>query len=134
MPTPATIPPAVVGELAVGQTRACLSADPARALHVTIGKIESFGSVGPVVSVTLYNTAPGSPLPGLAHAPIDAKVLVASCPSVERQTLPLSPNFEGGYAEWRKANGGVFTISVDQIYDVVLAQVAQARQGGLNVQ
>ncbi len=128
--SPAT---AMAADLAVGQTRACISANPAQKLHVTVGRLVPFGDTT-AVSVTLYNTAQGALVPDVAHLPIDAKVLAASCPAVEAESLPLSPDFEGGFAQWQQANGGVFTISVEQIYGLAETQMTKARQeGGLNV-
>jgi hypothetical protein len=124
---------AAAADLQVGQTWSCSSADPARQLFVTIGRVEPYGK-GTVVHVSLFNRAPGA-VPGeLAHAPIDLEVLLKSCPKIETPSIPLSSRFEGGYGQWRDAHGGVFTIPVERIYGIVVDQVAKARQGGLNVQ
>ena len=120
---------AAVTEIEVGKTLKCHSTGPDRKLYVTVGKIETHTDGRIVVSVSIYNRSAKSGLPDLAHAPIDASVLTLSCPTLADEQLPLSPNFEQGYQEWRSAKGRVFTVSVDRIYDAVLDQVAKDRQG-----
>ncbi len=129
-----TLATATVTELEVGKTLKCQSTGPDRKLYVTIGRIETHTDGRIVVSVSIYNRSPKSGLPELAHAAIDAGVLSASCPTPAGGPIPISPNFEEGYQQWRSAKGRVFTVSVDRIYDVLVDQVAKARQGGQGVQ
>jgi len=116
-------------ELEVGKTLKCLSTGPDRKLYVTIGRIETHTDGLIVVSVSVFNRAQKSGLPELAHAPIDARVLTASCPTPAEAPIPLSPNFDEGYQQWRSARGRVFNVSVERIYDFVVEQVAKEQQG-----
>jgi hypothetical protein len=120
-------------ELEVGKTLKCQSKGPDKQLYVTIGRIETHTDGRIVASVSLFNQAPKADLPVLAHIPIDAGALSDACP-VSAAPIALSPQFEAGYQQWRDAKGGVFTVSVDRIYDIVETQVAKARQGGQSVQ
>jgi hypothetical protein len=125
---------AAAADFMVGETRACLSGDPSEQLRVTIGRVEPYGKGLTVVHVSLFNKAPAAAFSGIAHAPVEAQVLAKSCPTVEAEVIPLSPMFETGYGQWREAKGGIFTIPIDQIYEIYVGQVVKARQGGLNVQ
>ena len=120
--------------LQVGQTRSCLSDGDGKQLFVTVGRIEAFDRDHKVVSVSLFNEAPGSSPPGVAHLPIDADILQASCPAIAIRSLPLSPQFEEGYATWKgAAHGGAFTVTVEQIYDMAATTLAKARVRGADV-
>ena len=129
-PTLATAAPLDLADLNLGQTLACASKDPARQLYVVIGRIEPLGGRA-AVSVSLYDKQPGSPLPQMAHLPLDLEALAASCTPTTQESLTLSPLFESGYADWRKAveahKAGVFSISVDDIDDLVRKQIAGAK-------
>ena len=119
--------------LDVGQTLKCRSSSPDKSLYVTIGRIETHTDGRIVVGVSLFNRAPKAALPELAHTPIEAGALSASCPTLAETPIPLSTRFEEGYQQWRSAKSRVFTISVDRIYDIVVDQVAEARRGGPGV-
>ena len=121
-------------ELEVGRTLKCQSTGPGKELYATIGRIETHTDGRMVVSVSLFNQAPKADLPVLAHVPVDAGALTDSCARSGGVQIALSPDFENGYQQWRSAKGGVFTASVDRIYDYVHSQVAKAREGGLHVQ
>ena len=120
---------ASAADLMVGQTLACISSYPARTLFAVIGKIEPFGPKGTAVSITLLDRGQGAAMPEIAHVPIDLEALRASCPR-SAESLPLSSNFAAGYAQWRQAadsgTGGVFSISVNQIEDILVAAVSRA--------
>jgi len=126
---PSAAAPVGLADLSLGQTLACASKDPGRKLYVVIGRIEPLGGRA-AVSVSLYDKGPGSPLPQMAHLPVDLEALAATCAPTTAESLPLSPLFEGSYADWRKAveahQAGVFTLSVDDIDDLVRKQVAAA--------
>jgi hypothetical protein len=116
-----------LADFSLGQTLACASRDPTRQLYVVIGRIEPLGGRA-AVSVSLYDKAPGSPLPQMAHLPVDLEALAASCAPTTQESLSISPLFESAYADWRKAveahQAGVFSISVDDIDDLVRKPVA----------
>jgi len=112
--------------LQVGQTRSCLSNGEGKQLFITVGRIEPFDQDHTAVSVSLFNEAPGAQVPGVAHAPIDSVVLETSCPNIATHSFPLSPEFEQGYGQWKDANGGLFTVTVDRIYDMAVSAMAKA--------
>ncbi|WP_294071889.1 hypothetical protein [Sphingomonas sp.] len=59
----------------------------------------------------------------LQHAPVSQQTLDASV--TQRVPDPGTfPDASGGIAEWRQAHGGVFTISISQIADVITQTVA----------
>ena len=117
-------------DLEVGRTLKCQSTGPGKELYATIGRIETHTDGRMVVSVSLFNQAPKAVLPVLAHVPVDAGALAASCAMPGGAQIALSPDFENGFQQWRSDKGGVFTVSVDRIYDYVVSLVAKSRQGG----
>jgi len=127
-PAVAAAAPLGLAELSLGQTLACASKDPAKQLYVVIGRVEPLGGRA-AVSVSLYDKAPGSPLPEVAHLPLDLEAMAASC-APTAQKLPLNPHFDAAYADWRKAveahEAGLLTLSVDDIDDLARKQVAAA--------
>lgn len=67
----------------------------------------------------------------LPHLPVSRRTLDASVIrlTTTKRALPTTAADEG-IAEWRRARGGVFTISLAQIADVVEATVATPPQPG----
>ena len=121
---------ASAAELQVGQTRACPSEGPGKQLYVTIGAIDYYGEGHAAVSVSIFNRAPNALYPRVAHAPLDADTLTASCPTVVAPPIALAPGFEHAYQRWRADPVSAFTISIEQIYDIVVEQVSKAHKGG----
>lgn len=98
--------------------------------RVRIGRIEADGQT---IHISLWG-AP-APSPDVAavtgpyltagHLPITDEALRASVRAiVDEEAPPLQ--FEAGYAAWREANGGVFTITVPEIV-AVLAEMVRGR-------
>ena len=117
---PPALPP-----LAVGQRLACESQHAGRKLEVIVGNLESW-PMGTVVNVSLIDATPGAVVPGVDHMPFTQEVIRSSCPTLLKVGEQITAEFTSGIAEWRAAKGGVFTISVDKAYDIVLDQVAKA--------
>ena len=130
LPLAAQAAPLDLANIELGQTLACTSTDPTRQLYVVIGRIEPLGGRA-AVSVSLYDKAPGSPLPQMAHVPVDLEALGASCAPTTKESLLISPLFEEAYSDWRKAveahQAGVVAMSVDDLDTLVRKQVATAK-------
>jgi hypothetical protein len=56
--------------------------------------------------------------------PIASEALARSVNALTSETPP-DTQFEEGYAEWRRAQGGVFTITVPEIVEVILQSAAR---------
>jgi hypothetical protein len=113
--------------LAPGQVWTTFSDPP---LRVLIGRIEQLGD-RPVVSVMLL----GSPAPegfetrtlDIHHAPFDAPALIAELEDLEAEGVEIPASFEEGYAEWKGAGGGVWTIGPVQVAGAVADTAAKNR-------
>lgn len=68
-----------------------------------------------IVGVRMSNPQMASTLP---HAPVSQGVLDASVTKLASGAVAFPPADEG-IAEWKRARGGVFTIPVNEIVDVV---------------
>lgn len=124
-------PTAPTQQLMVGQLRACRSAQVGRKLFVVVGKLEDFAG-GPIAHVTLRDATRGARLPEVGHSPFFARVLEASCPKVVG-TGAVGAEFENGYALWREARGGVYTITVEQALDLSASLLPKPDRGAKNV-
>jgi hypothetical protein len=124
---------ATAADLTVGQTLACNSKDPGKQLFAVVGRLDPLGP-RTAVSVTIYNRAPGAIPNEMAHIPLDLAALTATCAPTSKVSLPLSGQFEGGYATWRAAvqtqGAGAFTLSIDEIDDMIRQQIAAAQHAG----
>jgi hypothetical protein len=89
-----------------------------------ISKIETHPKLGPVFHIGVVGVRVRNPLAKtgftseLPHFPVSKATLDKSVTTLSR-TKPVFPDFKEGYAEWQRANGGVFTISVAEIVSVV---------------
>ena len=88
---------------------------------VTIYHISMIG----IVVTGLSETVP------VRHMPVSKETLDASVTRLTK-TSEQFPEYRAGKAEWERANGGVFTITLAQIADFVRNQMATQieRQGG----
>ena len=94
--------------------------------RIRIGRIEDDGAT---LHISLWTAAiPPQPegmasLPLIAgHLPIARDALQASVDRrVDDEAPPASLGFEEGYAVWRENNGGVFTITVYEIVEMMQA-------------
>jgi hypothetical protein len=102
--------------------------------RILIGRIE-----GSTIHISLWGVpAPfpeatdvvGSPLVA-SHLPITATALLESVDHIVADNPPSNLGFEEGYQTWRReANGGVFTLTVPQIVEVIYETIrnGQAEQ------
>jgi len=111
----------------IGDTLACTSKDPAKRLYAVVGRIEPFGKDRSAAQITLINETPGAAPGQAAHIPIDLTVLGSSCPKLADTPRKLNPNFAAGRQQWIEARGGVFTIPVDEIDEILHDQIARAK-------
>ncbi|MCW5714886.1 MAG: hypothetical protein KIT43_10280 [Bauldia sp.] len=99
--------------------------DMPEATQLIIGRVERFGTTTAVhVSIVGVPVPIDWPGPGgttqVAHMPFDADALAASVEQLIGTDGTALPNFQDGYAEWRRARGGVFTISVAEAVSFAL--------------
>jgi hypothetical protein len=89
-----------------------------------IDRVEVLPKVGEVFHISVASVAvknphaPSGKTTDLPHFPVSRKTLDDSVIAVVGHAQP-NPAFEEGYAEWKRANGGVFTISVSAIVETV---------------
>ncbi len=84
---------------------------------------------GPVFHVSVIGVRIGEQFGTvLPHLPVSRETLDGSVTRRAKGTYALPP-FEQGISEWRSARGGVFTIELADIVDVVQASLASARLG-----
>lgn len=127
--TPST---SLAGALQVGETLACTSPRSGDHITIVVGRLDTMGGET-VVGISLLNASTDRPPSGAAHLPIELGVLQSTCTRDADEALPLSPDFEEGYRLWRQAvdagHAGYFTIPVDQIDEMLRAQMAKVKQG-----
>ena len=63
-------------------------------------------------------------VPALPHAPVSRETLDASVTRLVHSTAEF-PSADEGISQWREARGGVFTIPVAEIVEVLDQQTAQ---------
>jgi hypothetical protein len=109
-------------ELAVGQVWGYRTRQVDQGSTLTIGKLETIPKVGEVVHVSISGVhvknghVAGGYSTELPHAPFSKEALTQSLTTRMSQAEP-PPEFEQGYLEWQKAQGGVFTVSVAEAVD-----------------
>jgi hypothetical protein len=124
LPVLARADPSAKPALAVGQEWSAKDT-PAK---VVIGRIEDLGDGHIAVSVSLVEVPTDHGPRALAHLPFDQAALVASLDQLLATGVALDPEFEQGYQQWKRANGGVFTIPVAQV--AALARTTLDRSAG----
>jgi hypothetical protein len=51
----------------------------------------------------------------VAHAPFDSEALARSVDKMVDDHAPTAAQYEAGYANWKQAKGGIYTISVGEL-------------------
>lgn len=94
-----------------------------------IEDVEAFAEDGPVYHISIVGVRfVGLPITGpVGHAPVSRHSLDASVTRLSSSDV-VFPDPESGIAEWRNANGGVFTIPVAEIVDLIAKAVSSASQ------
>lgn len=98
-------------------------------------QIREIGVIGPPEApITVYHVSMiGVAIPGeeasleIGHLPVSRQTLDASVTG-QVDIAPTFPDYAEGKAQWEAAEGGVFTISLRQITDILREQVARMRR------
>jgi hypothetical protein len=103
----------------VGQMWTIKSSD----MDIVVGRVEPFGSEKTAVSISVLNV-PCPPEAGckttvVGHAPFDSNALASSVDKLVSTDAKTAPQFEDGYANWKSAKGGVFTVPVSQLPELL---------------
>jgi hypothetical protein len=77
-----------------------------------------------IEALKLKNPRAGKVSERIGHSPISEKALAASVTKRLAENVPL-PDFEEGYASWKAAHGGVFTIPIAEIVATIEKSLAQ---------
>ena len=116
-----------VPSFALGQMWSIKSDVPTTA-RVVIGRIEPFGSQT-VVHVSIINVPIPNGVPGaggqtqVGHMPFEQTALANSVDQLLATNVAPVPGFQDGYAQWKSANGGIFTISVPKAIELVFVSI-----------
>jgi hypothetical protein len=88
----------------------------------------AFEKHGPIYHISVVGVHLRNPTisPMLPHAPVSKATLDASVTKLSSDKREF-PSPDAGIAEWREAHGGVFTISVAQIVEMIDQQTASVR-------
>jgi hypothetical protein len=126
----------IVGGTALADDAACgfqarqeWSVKSSGGANLVIGRVENWHDEKVVhVSITDIQIPAGLPGAGttteISHVPFSCRSLQASIGAlISTHSLP-SQGCEDGYKQWRDANGGIFTVSVNE----VIALMLKARQ------
>lgn len=93
--------------------------------RIRVGRVEDNGAT---IHISLWDVRPPASEPSGAlqhpiwasHLPISSTALSRSVDHLTQESPPEHFDLEPGYQHWREANGGVFTITVAEIVDVIV--------------
>lgn len=81
-------------------------------------KIQRIEDAGSVFHVSLVGVRLGGSPTEIQHLPVSRQTLDASVTRLSDSDTPF-PDVAAGYAEWQRAQGGVFTLTMAEIVDFV---------------
>jgi hypothetical protein len=88
-------------------------------ITIVIGAIEPFAAGKTAISISVFGVpcppAMGCATTNVAHAPFDSEALARSVDKFVETNAALAPAFQEGYANWKNAKGGIFTVPVSQL-------------------
>lgn len=107
---------------------------PAHQPHarLTVLRVEDHEKLGTIVHIAISGVSYGNGHTELSHLPFAEHALEQSVTSLERESGPV-PDYAEGYTHWREAfdagEGGVFTVSVAEAFDVVVQAMKSSETG-----
>ncbi len=111
-------------KLEVGQVWKYMTRPGEEGSRLTIDRIEVVREKYDVVHISIIGLPPSAPAAVLPHIPMGLEALQQSLTEMVG-TMAKLPPWEAGYAAWKEAQGGWFTVSVADVID--LAEVAYKR-------
>lgn len=101
-------------------------------IRIVIGRTDPFADGKTAVSVSVFYV-PCPPKMGctttvVAHAPFDSEALAKSVDRLIATDAKTALDFERGYANWQQAHGGIFTVPVSQIPDLLFTAIQKGEQ------
>jgi len=98
-------------------------------------RIQAIETIGPeskpmeVFHISMINIhlADGSLIPEIQHLPVSRETLDSSVTKLSDNRATF-PDYREGLERWREANGGVFTITLAEIGDVIRQNIAEAER------
>ena len=92
-------------------------------IRIVIGRVESFPGGKTAVSISVFDvpcpSGSGCTKTTVAHAPFDREILATSVDRLVGTDQPTAPSFENGYDNWKTAHGGIFTIPVKKLPELL---------------
>ena len=116
-------------EYEVGQVWEYRTAEGDEDSLIRIQQIEFIGPNGEMevfhISMINIRLEDGSLMPEIMHLPVSERTLDGSVTALSDSDAAF-PDHREGLAQWREANGGVFTITLAEIADTIRIAMAQA--------
>jgi hypothetical protein len=94
---------------------------------IKIQRIEELPGLGTVYHISMIGVRIGGEPQAAGHLPVSRKTLDASVIRLSGSAAEF-PDASEGIAEWRKAKGGVFTITLAEIADVLEKAITARRE------
>jgi hypothetical protein len=98
---------------------------------LTVFKVESAPKVGVIVHVSVEGLrvenprAPGGVSEGSRHMPFTEAAIDKSVTALAATGVPVTSDNEEAYENWRRAGGGVFTITVAEAVELAAQAMSQ---------
>jgi len=103
-------------------------------IRIVVGRVEPFGNGMTAVSISVFDVpcppAAGCTTTTLAHAPFDSGALAASVDRLLGTDAQTAPQFEQGYEQWKQAKGGVFTVPVSKLPELLFKTIGNTKLKG----
>jgi hypothetical protein len=119
-----------IPDIALGQVWSIKSAAPSSAKIIISGIEPWHGKT--VVQISVVDVPIPQGLGGgtttIGHMPFDKSAVVVSVDQLLATDARPPPQFEAGYGEWRAANGGVYTVSVDQAIQLLFETLSRGHK------
>ena len=115
---------------AVGQVWEYRTAPQDQGSLIRIQEIEPRGPDDePVFHISMINihAADGGLIPEIQHLPVSRETLDSSVTRLSDSDAGF-PDYRAGLEQWRQARGGVFTITLAEIGDVIRQSIVEAQQ------
>ena len=100
-------------------------------ITIVIGAVEPFSSDKTAVSISVFDVPcpaiAGCATTNVAHAPFDSHALEQSVDQLIATQQPLAPAYAQGYENWKNAKGGIFTIPVSRLPDLLFQALSTGK-------
>jgi len=101
-------------------------------MTIVVGRIDPFAGGKTAISISVFDVpcppGTGCTTTTIGHAPFDRDALAKSVDKLIGTSVPTADQFENGYTNWQQAKGGIFTVPVSELPNLLTTTIQSGQR------